>query len=324
MVAKYGKRHFIFIALVCLIVLIGGTAVRATEDPEQKRSGQPVQGPDIPPAGVRYDEWKGFRYTTDTEFPVRTYWSFHMINGIPLPDQGFIQDPEHIEDAVMRITDARAEPVGGEMKLRSSGYVDITIELEWTGTMNGSVDYYNLDSKYNLWSIHWEENSAYPCDAYTGTSLLNFRDADEEKADEDISPGQAVASSMVESVITWKERTYRLFAKTDVRNASGGDWDARYDDDDDRLSFSCPGRVETTLTFRVPADYDGLVLAIDKDITDEKEYNLDESGGTVPGKDLYADILTTDQGVKQTADDFYFVRVSDLLEKFEDDHRPGL
>ena len=76
--------------------------------------------------------------------------------------------------------------------------------------------------------------------------------------------------------------------------------------------------METTLTFRVPADYDGLVLAIDKDITDEKADNIDNAGNALPVIDLYADILTTSKGVKQTADDFYFVRVSDLLEKFEE------
>ena len=68
----------------------------------------------------------------------------------------------------------------------------------------------------------------------------------------------------------------------------------------------------------IPADYDGLVLAIDKDITDEKADNIDNAGNALPVIDLYADILTTSKGVKQTADDFYFVRVSDLLEKFEE------
>ena len=240
-----------------------------------------------------------------------------MNDGSSLPKQGFIQDPEHIEDAVLTITDAKAEPVGGEMKLRSAGYVDITIELEWTGTMEGYLDYDLLDSGYARWGIRWEENTAQPCDAYTGTSLLNFRDADEDKADEDISPGQAVISSMVESMITWEERTYRLFAKSDVRNASTSDITTSYEGS--RFIFSYPGRVDTTLTFRVPADYDGLVLAIDKDTTDQKADYMDANGNSLPTADLYADILTTGKGVKQTADDFYFVRVSDLLEKFEEE-----
>ena len=80
--------------------------------------------------------------------------------------------------------------------------------------------------------------------------------------------------------------------------------------------------METTLTFRIPADYDGLVLAIDKDITDEKSYSLDKGGEFVYYDDMYADILTTGNGNKQTADDFYFVRVSDLLEHF-DSERAG-
>ena len=316
MVTKHRKLYSIVITLVCLAVLSSGITVSADGKPEDPKGGKPVQGPDIPPAGVRYDEWKKFKYSSDTSFPVRTYWSFCMNDGSSLPKQGFIQDPEHIEDAVLTITDAKAEPVGGEMKLRSAGYVDITIELEWTGTMEGYLDYDLLDSGYARWGIRWEENTAQPCDAYTGTSLLNFRDADEDKADEDISPGQAVISSMVESMITWEERTYRLFAKSDVRNASTSDITTSYEGS--RFIFSYPGRVDTTLTFRVPADYDGLVLAIDKDTTDQKADYMDANGNSLPTADLYADILTTGKGVKQTADDFYFVRVADLLEKFED------
>ena len=321
MVTKHRKLYSIVITLVCLAVLSSGITVSADGKPEDPKGGkpvqEPVQGPDIPPAGVRYDEWKKFKYSSDTSFPVRTYWSFCMNDGSSLPKQGFIQDPEHIEDAVLTITDAKAEPVGGEMKLRSAGYVDITIELEWTGTMEGYLDYDLLDSGYARWGIRWEENTAQPCDAYTGTSLLNFRDADEDKADEDISPGQAVISSMVESMITWEERTYRLFAKSDVRNASTSDITTSYEGS--RFIFSYPGRVDTTLTFRVPADYDGLVLAIDKDTTDQKADYMDANGNSLPTADLYADILTTGKGVKQTADDFYFVRVSDLLEKFEEE-----
>ena len=68
------------------------------------------------------------------------------------------------------------------------------------------------------------------------------------------------------------------------------------------------------------ADYDGLVLAIDKDITDERDYHLTENGEYISSSDLYADILTRSDGTKQSADDFYFIRVSDLLEYFQDKH----
>lgn len=72
--------------------------------------------------------------------------------------------------------------------------------------------------------------------------------------------------------------------------------------------------------FRVPADYDGLVLAIDKDITDERDHYLTENGDFISSSDLYADILTRSDGTKQSADDFYFIRVSDLLEYFQSKH----
>ena len=43
---------------------------------------------------------------------------------------------------------------------------------------------------------------------------------------------------------------------------------------------------------------------------------FDQNGNYIHYSDLYADILTTRDGTKQSPDDFYFVRVSDLLEKF--------
>ena len=299
----------------------GSDGSRSMPEPdEQDQNVKTIQGPDIPPDGMRYDEWKGFTYSQDTSFKVRTYWTIAMYDHSSPEKHGLFQDPVDIEDGVLEITDAKSEPVGGEMKLRSGGYVDINVELRWTGTMNGYEDYGASDHDYEPWLIRWQDTAAYPCDAYTGTSLLNYMYGDSDSEDTDMSPGQAVASTMVESSVTWGERTYRLFAKSDTRNASSSDWTER--EEGSRYYFSCPGTVETTLTFRIPADYDGLVLAIDKDITDEKSYSLDKGGEFVYYDDMYADILTTGNGNKQTADDFYFVRVSDLLEHF-DSERAG-
>ena len=235
-----------------------------------------------------------------------------MYNHSKVSDYDLIQDPEAIEDGKLEIIDCKAEPVGGEMKLRSGGYVDITVELRWTGTMNGKE---SLSGHVPSWMIRWQENTPYPCDAYTGTSLLNYSGSDDDEP-QDISPGQATATSMVESDITYNGRTYRLFAKSDIRNSSSGDWSTDYSDD--YFTFSCPGSVDTTFTFRVPADYDGLVLAIDKDISDQKKDEIDETGEFYQIDDLYADVLTTKKGVKQSPDEFYFVRVSDLIEHFKD------
>ena len=69
-----------------------------------------------------------------------------------------------------------------------------------------------------------------------------------------------------------------------------------------------------------PADYDGLALAIDKDITDEKSTRISPKGEWLTNSDLYADILTTSDGNKQSPDDYYFVSVPDLIEKFSSKH----
>ena len=268
-----------------------------------------IQGPDLPPDGQRYDKWKGFQYTKETSFPVRTYWAIGSYDGRSGAAAGLYQNPEHIEDGVLEIVDAKAEPVGGEMELRSGGYVDITIETRWTGTMN-----FTTDDEFNTFGTHisWGDNEVLPCDAYTGTSLLNY--SGEGSENDSINIGEAYDTGMVESDITWNNRTYRLFAKSDKRNASFGETSYRYTGSS--LSVTEPGAVETTYTLRVPADYDGVVLAIDKDITDEKADHIDGRAEFLPNSDTYADILTIDTGVRQTADDYYFVRVSDLLEIF--------
>ena len=280
-----------------------------SENGEEDASGIVIQGPDLPPDGQRYDKWKGFQYTKETSFPVRTYWAIGAYDGRSGAAAGLYQNPEHIEDGVLEIVDAKAEPVGGEMELRSGGYVDITIETRWTGTMN-----FTTDDEFNTFGTHisWGDNEVLPCDAYTGTSLLNY--SGEGSENDSINIGEAYDTGMVESDITWNNRTYRLFAKSDKRNASFGETSYRYTGSS--LSVTEPGAVETTYTLRVPADYDGVVLAIDKDITDEKADHIDGRAEFLPNSDTYADILTIDTGVRQTADDYYFVRVSDLLEIF--------
>ena len=112
---------------------MAGSPALAAED----KTEDVMHGPDVPPKGMRYDEWKGFQYTTDREFDLRTFWTITMYDHSKPESHDLFRDPENVEDAVLKIVDAKSEPVGGEMKLRSGGFVDITVELYWTGTMNG-------------------------------------------------------------------------------------------------------------------------------------------------------------------------------------------
>ena len=273
-----------------------------------------MNGPDIPPEGTSYDEWKGIKYTTDTSFNLRSFWAMQGYDSYDMAEEGIVMYPEAIEDARLEIIDAKVEPIGGEMKLRSGGYVDITIETRWTGTMN----YYVKPGYFAFpYSFCFSENPALPFDKYTGTSLINDLDTDDSEKD-DINIGEAVDTGMVESGVTWKGQTYRLFAKSDTRNAS---FESSYTDYEEGKAIDVvPAAVETTLTLRVPADYDGLALAIDKDITDEKSSRISPKGEWLTNSDTYADILTTPAGVKQSPDDFYFLSVPALIEKFSSKH----
>jgi hypothetical protein len=59
-----------------------------------------------------------------------------------------------------------------------------------------------------------------------------------------------------------------------------------------------------------------MALAFRKDLSEDKPLAFKEPQGFRSVSDTYADILTTDFGEKKTADDFYFVRLSDLVKKF--------
>ena len=334
------ERIPVLLAAVCMISLLYGCGGGSPYDPpepdyrglqtgqsdsgenDREESEHPnivMHGPDLPPDGIPYDEWKGISYTTDTRFSLRTFWvlRFGFHNDKLASDFGLHQDPEHIEDAVLEITDVKVEPVGGEMKLRSGGYVDITIETKWTGTLRYTIDGGTENEIYSLLASYgWADNDFLPFDTYTGTSLLNYSDDEDDEEIDGISTGEAYDSGFAESDITWKGRTWRLFAKSDKRNAST--MDETTEEKDGLLAVNNPGIVYTIYTLRVPADYDGAALAVDKDMVDEKWNRMDEYGNFLHTSDPYADILTTDFGVKQTADDYYFIKIQDLIEAFKD------
>ncbi len=292
---------------------------REDDRQESEQSNIVMHGPDLAPDGIPYDEWKDIQYTTDTRFSLRTFWvlRFGLYGDKLAADYGLRQNPEHIEDAVLEITDVKVEPVGGEMKLRSGGYVDITIETKWTGTLRYTVEAGAESELYSLLASYgWADNDFLPFDTYTGTSLLNYSDDEDDEYIDGISSGEAYDSGFAESDITWEGRTWRIFAKSDKRNASN--MEATTEEVGGLLAVNNPCVVYTTYTLRVPADYDGAALAVDKDIVDEKWDNMDKYGNFLNTSDLYADILTTNSGVKQTADDFYFIKVQDLIEAFKD------
>ncbi len=276
---------------------------------EPREEGRKMNGPDIPPEGIPYDEWKNIEYSTDTIYDVSTYWVGTMSNHTLASDNGFFLDPE-VLPAKLEIVDVKAEPVGGEMKLRSGGYVDITVKTVWTGRFQ----YYHVGtSESAVWfSFIWESNSILPYDSYSGTSLLNYSEGEDGKS---ISVGEATDSGFVESFVTWNGRTFRLFAKSDHRNLGGEA--VSTEESDGKTVVKRIQMVEDIYTFRIPADYDGLALCIDKDIFDEKPFRLSEYGDILPYDDLNADILTDDRGGKHSPDEFYFVKVSDLIKLFE-------
>ena len=291
--------------------LAGDTDPDAVEDGRKKT----MHGPQIPPAGEAYDEWKKLEYTSETEFNLRTYWGIRLWDRSDAEAKGYTRIPEASE-GVLTFIDAHAEPVGGEMKLRSGGYVDITVTVYWTTQLAYLYDQSGTD---RVESIGFHDPNVLPFDRYTGACLLNYSDTAEGKSIEGIYTGEAVDSGFVESDVVWKERTFRLFAREDSRNPGGGGWDHDYQGEKVKVTANCA--AETVYTFRVPADYDGLALCIDKDNYDERPYHMNAAGEWLSTTDYYADILTDDRGGLHEPDEFYFIRVSDLLKEFEEKER---
>ena len=279
-----------------------------TEDEEgDEETTKKMYGPQIPPEGQAYDAWKQLEYSSDTEFDVKTFTVLKMYDGSRAADSGYTLDPEAIPGHLV-IVDAKAEPVGGEMKLRSGGYVDIVITTMWTGDFRIIHD----DSQYDkLSSFTYQDNSFQPFDAYTGTSLFNYVS---EGGGEGIHQGEASDSGMIESDVTWNGRIFRVFARQDSRNAGSSNY-SEYSENGNTVT-EMTANLETVYTFRIPADYDGLALLLDPDIFDEREYELSETAEILASEDRYADILTDDRGNQHDPGEYYFIKVTDLLEKY--------
>ena len=74
---------------------MAGSPALAAED----KTEDVMHGPDVPPKGMRYDEWKGFQYTTDREFDLRTFWTITMYDHSKPESHDLFRDPENVEDA---------------------------------------------------------------------------------------------------------------------------------------------------------------------------------------------------------------------------------
>lgn len=286
---------------------------RPTDDAETEDSTTRVMvGPQTPPEGERYDEWKKFEYSDETSFNVKSFFTIVTTDGNSPKEDGIIYSPEI--DGTLEITDASSEPVGGEMKLRSGGYVDITVKARWEGTINIQ---YEGNANVFVDKMAFSNVSPEPCDAYTGTAFLNSVSNEENQDANEIGVGEAVADSLIESDVTWKSHTWRIYVGDDLKNSSFSE--PQVSVKGDLTTESDPVSTIETFTFRVPADYDGLVLCIPKDITTHMDKRLNSEGDFIEVDDRYADVLTDFTGQKHDADDYYFVRVSDLLEKFGSD-----
>ena len=336
------KRRLASCAMVLCLVLVWssmGTAgiIGLAEQPGENPTGQAgsdpadqprwiIHGPQIPPDGMRYDEWKGIKYSSETEFGVKTGWILKRDNKMNndtfyrrLQEKGYAMEEEQ-PVSQYKIVDVRAEAVGGEMKLRTGGYVDIVVTARMSTVFQYSFDttVQEDDSIYIKYGLVTDDivsgfryaNAEFrPFDMYTGVTLLNTV-INENRG---IHPGEAVDSGFVESHVTWNGRTYRLLAREDDRNLGGGGWSHKIENG--RCCVRIESLAETVYTFRIPADYDGLALCCPKTVYPSDPNAEDEAQPENPTLEVYADILTENDGTEISMDDVWFIRVSDLLKQ---------
>ena len=330
--------------ILCLVLIwtvLGAAAFpclaeQAGADP----AGQPrwiIHGPQIPPEGVPYDAWKGIRYSPDKEFNAKITWYLKRNESMSgdefdrkLREKNYVQK-EEMPVVQFRIVDLQAEAVGGEMKLRTGGYVDIVLTTRTSGELQYSFDagadhtdvldmlgigkddplydVYTVEMNDIATGIRFADPGFIPFDMYTGAKLLNTVISNNRG----IYPGEAVDSGFVESHVSWKGRTYRLLARQDDRNL-GGEWLRRIENG--RYIVTINVRTESVYTFRIPADYDGLALCCPKTVyADDPNAEYEETEQTV--HEVYMDILTENDGSEISLEDVWFIRVSDLLKQTE-------
>lgn len=312
---RFLRRAAAILLLVGCFVSAGGIKEAAGE--KTVKSNVTVHAPDTPPDGLPYDRWKGIEYTQDTVFSIPVGWKLRIIDKYADKLKEYIWDPSG-HTARFSIDSVRAEPVGGEMKLRSGGYVDITIAMTVTVELrysyprehdNGTDEISLRDIlDDNVSGIRFSSPKLHPFDLYTGTLLLNFID---DGGNNGIDVLQATDSGFTESRVMWHGRIFRLLAREDVRNTSAGEFHREVKDS--RIVVTIPGSAEAIYTFRVPADYDGLALAIPRSTIYPEGF--DPFAEQEPDTDVYAEILKGDDGGSLPTEDYWFIRVSDLLER---------
>ena len=191
-----------------------------------------VHPPRIPADGRAYDEWQGIAYTSETAFDVSSVWYLKEGgNAERMLEKHYSQDPER-PFGRYEIVAVQAEPVGGEMRLRSGGYVDITVHLLFNITYRYSFDrgvedttgdgeeddtlsefYRGLAEALDdcVTGIRFGSPSLMPFDMYTGTALLNFIKNGDADA---VNVMEATDSGFVESRVFWNGKIWRIFART--------------------------------------------------------------------------------------------------------------
>ena len=296
-----------------------------TSAPGIRAEGRIVHGPQTPPDGKDYASWKGIAWTADTAFDIAVSWYLYSKKNAPLTDRQLEEMDYRLEPEMplsrFEIVRVEAEPVGGEMKLRSGGYVDITVTAESTSDFCYSLDASARDperprERYYITNdavsgIMFSGIHIFPFDMHTGISLLNYiRNEDAES----ISPNEATDTGFVESRVTWQNRNYRILAREDHRNL--GYTNMTRKTEDGRLTVCILGSVtELVYTFRVPADYGGMALCIPKTVNEARPHRPAEDSSGDP-RELYADILTGSDGQALDPDNYYFIRLADLVAHF--------
>jgi len=327
-------RGIAWLTALILLAVPAAWAAGGEGDPGEGRVGRIIHGPLAVPEGQDYDAWKGIPYSREAAYDAMIDWRVYstsysgrskgkrqFLRRDELTQKGYALTQERVATD-FRIVSVTAEPIGGEMKLRSGGYVDITVKTEMSGVLRYE---YRFDPtlrenemaisllgypKDVVHGVRFADPVLQPFDRYTGISLMNTIFDPEAEA---IMPREATDSGFVESQVTHGNRTYRILARIDSRNTCGSSW--KHEMEGDRCLVTVPVSTENIYTFRVPADYDGLALALAKMTYCQVPEEQEEAPNR---EEIYVDILTGDDGRALEIGDYWFIRMSDLIDRFGD------
>ena len=245
-------------------------------------------------------EENGITFTTSKEFKQPTYVFVSKLDSIKeVLDEFQLSEIENtvvVDD--IQVSDADEE---GYVIYTISSHRDTSYKVEYDKNAD-------IPSRFTFW---WGGSNPFPIDYYTGTV---FPYVEEHMAfDADAGKLNIEHNYSIDTDVIYDNETYTV----SVSYAYNGTWDDGdfKDNGDGKRSAVGKAHDEVIYTIKVPKDYDGLVLAIEKTDADFDPAEFDEADLETQEREAYVLGSDSDPAEKDISG-YRYIRVKDILDDF--------